>query len=251
MISKNQIKDDLLIMDIDIEEEITTNDVTVKFRKLAKERHPDKEGGNTGDFQILNNAYHRIIRFLEEALDQEDGKDYETEFFMKNNFMKECTGSYVVYIQEKCVDKWRIILEKHLGIHKLDNIRVIFKSGDVTITLYRKPKKDPRSKLHIQSKDKEKNLDFILESLSRFYDEVCSLQETTLDAVSYKELQRSLCAKCGKYFTNKKGLKQHVLRMHNSVSKRVKLGKAHPTPNDDMPVPIITLEEKNGGSKSD
>ena len=246
--SKNQIKDDLLILDIDISQELTTNYVTAKFRKLARERHPDKDGGNTGAFQILNSAYRRIIRFLEEEHNEDEEKDYETEFFMRNNFMKECTGSYVVYIQDNFVDKWRQVLERHLGVHKFDNIRVIYKSGEITVTLYKKPKKDPRSKIHIQSKDKEKNLDFILESLSRFYNEVCAMSEVSPESVKYKELQRSLCAKCGKYFINKKGLKQHILRMHSSTTKRMKVDKVKPAPNivgdKSIPVPCVTLEEE-------
>ena len=162
--------------------------------------------------------------------------------------MKECTGSYVVYIQDNLVEKWKQILERHLGIHKFDNIRVIFKCGEITITLYRKPKKDPRSKLHIQSKDKEKNLEFILESLSRFYNEVCSMPDVSQEAINYKELQRSLCAKCGKYFTNKKGLKQHVLRMHSSLNKRMNKDKAKHvasvTIEQSNPSPRVTLEEE-------
>ena len=89
--------------------------------------------------------------------------------------------------------------------------------------------------MHIQSKDQRKNLDFILENLSRFYQEVFSMQENS--SVDFKELQRSLCVKCGKHFTNKKGLKQHIMRMHNSTKKRQQLTK-----NDT--VPIITLEEE-------
>ena len=164
----------------------------------------------------MDAAYKKIIKFIEESDDQEDEEDFETEFFMTNNFMKECTASYVVYIQEKLVDEWQKVLERHLGIHKLDNIKIIFKTGDITVTLYKKPKKDPRSKLHIQSKNQEKNLDFILESLSKFYHEVCTIRSTVHDSLSYKELERSLCIKCGKYLATKKGLKQHIIRMHSS-----------------------------------
>ena len=112
--------------------------MTAKYKKLAKERHPDKEGGNTGEFQELLNSYRRIIRFLGEENPEVDEDDFETEFFMKNNIMKECTNSYVVYIQEKFVERWRKVLERHLVVHKFDQIRVIFKTVDITITLYRK-----------------------------------------------------------------------------------------------------------------
>ena len=151
MRSQDQIKEELLVLGIDVTAELTKKYVTAKFRKLAKKTHPDKAGGSNEDFQILDAAYKKIIKFIEESDDQEDEEDFETEFFMSNNFMKECTASYVVYVQEKLVDEWQKVLERHLGIHKVDNIKIIFKTGDITVTLYKKPKKDPRSKLHIQS----------------------------------------------------------------------------------------------------
>ena len=66
--------------------------------------------------------------------------DFETEFFMKHNFMKECTSSYVVYIQDALVDRGKKVLERHLKFHKGDKCRVIFKTGEITLTLYIKPK---------------------------------------------------------------------------------------------------------------
>ena len=216
MRTQDQIKEELFVLGIDITAELTKKYVTAKFRKLAKKTHPDKAGGSKCDFQIVDAAYKKIIKFIEESEDQENEEDFETDFFMSNNFMKECTASYVVYIQEKFVDEWQKVLERHLGIYKVDNIKIIFKNGDITVTLYKKPKKDPRPKLHIQSKNQEKNLDFVLESLSKFYHEVCTIKSTVHDSLSYRELERSLCIKCGKYFATKKGLKQHVIRMHTS-----------------------------------
>ena len=151
------IKDDLKVLNIDDKQEITKDYVTAKYKNLAKVRHPDKEGGNTGDFQRLLSAYRSIIQFLEDNQDkepfEEKEKDFETEFFMKHNIMKECTTSYVVYIQDQFVDRWRKVLERHITVHKMDKTKAIFKTGLITVTLYVRPKKDPRSKLHIQSGD--------------------------------------------------------------------------------------------------
>ena len=102
----------------------------------------------------------------------------------------------------------------------MDKIRVIFKTGEITLTLYPKPKKDPRPKLHIQSKDQNKNLEFILEKLSMFYREVCELQNNKCKAINLKEIERSLCGECGKTFVNRRGLKQHILRAHTSIMKK-------------------------------
>ena len=170
---EEQLKLDLETLRIDETQELTKKFVTAKYKKLAKERHPDREGGNTCKFQELQNAFKRIIKYLEDRQKKEefeaDDDDFETGFFMQHNLMKECSTSYVIYIQEQFADQWRRVLEKHLTIHKNDKGRLILKTGDITVTLYIKPKKDPRSKLHLQSRDQKKNLEFIIEKLSMFY----------------------------------------------------------------------------------
>ena len=141
MYDTEQLRKDCEILEIDDAKSITKQYVTTKYRKLAKQRHPDRDGGTKEEFQVLQNAYKRVIRHLESG--EKDEVDTETDFFMKNNVNKECSSSYVLYIQEELVKKWRTVLEKHLTFHKMDNIRIIFKDGSITITLYEKPKKDP------------------------------------------------------------------------------------------------------------
>ena len=68
-----------------------------------------------------------------------------------------------------------------------------------------KPKKDPRSKLHIQGKNQKKNLEFIMEKLAMFYFEVCVLDENISKAIVLKDLQRAHCLECGKIFVNRSG----------------------------------------------
>ena len=132
-------------------------------------------------------------------------EDFEKEFFMRNNIMKEYSAGFVIYIQEELSSNWKDVLRKHLTTQKTDKCRVIFKTDGITITLYEKPKKDPRSKLHIQSGDQSKNLEFIMDKLSLFYREVCLSQPAGCSSIELKEMQRAHCGKCGKQFTNKKG----------------------------------------------
>ena len=151
-----QFEDDLKLLDISEEQELTERYVTGRYKKRAKLLHPDKLGGKKKDFQELYAAYCRLIEYIEEnqtkeAYEEEDD-DYETEFFKKHNVLKECTSSFVLYIQNELADRWQKGLEKHLTMHSCDKCRVIFKTGDITLTLYVKPKKDPRSKVHIQGK---------------------------------------------------------------------------------------------------
>ena len=52
----NQLKEDLKTLGINKYQDLTVKLVTAKYKKLAKEKHPDKEGGTTCDFQALQNA---------------------------------------------------------------------------------------------------------------------------------------------------------------------------------------------------
>ena len=72
MDQQEQLKKDLEVLKISEIEKLTIKFVTAKYRSLAKEKHPDRDGGNTGDFQVLQGAYKRVIRHLEEFENQED-----------------------------------------------------------------------------------------------------------------------------------------------------------------------------------
>ena len=92
--------EDLKILEITEVEKITTRFVTMKYRRLAKLRHPDRFGGQKEYFQELQGAYKRIIKYLEETMEKESEceEDYEKDFFMKNNIMREYSTSFVIYI---------------------------------------------------------------------------------------------------------------------------------------------------------
>ena len=228
MVSKDTIEKELQLLKIDPTKELTIRSVTLKYKEIAKLVHPDRPGGNTNDFQEILIAYRTIIKFIEDNQEGSDNAyDYEAQFFMRNNFMKMCTTSYVVYIQEKLANSWKRVLQRHLAIQKLDDIRVIFKSNNITITLYEHPKKDPRPKIHIQSSDMSKNLDFIVEKLTVFYREVCDTAENAI-GIEYhiQERKKSTCNVCGKILVNNKGLRNHITRMHaksieNDTSKSI------------------------------
>ena len=192
MLNEQLIKD-CETLDIQDIEKLTVRCLTLKYKKLAKQRHPDREGGNTVDFQDLQNAYKRIIKHLEgddEGVVGED--DIEKEFFTKHNVCKTCTSSYVIYIQNKDVKSWKVVLEKHMAVHKSDKKRAIYKTGKFTITLYDMTKIDPRSKIHVQSGDQQANLEFIMETLSAMYQEVVKLQERPTSALQMIRMSSSV-----------------------------------------------------------
>ena len=209
-----ELKKDFEALDITNVENLTVRFVTGKYKKLAKQRHPDRLGGSKVDFQNLQNAYKRIIKYLEQTEDAKD--DFEKEFFKNNNVCKECTSSYVIYIQNSECKNWKIIFGKHLKTHKEEKKKTIFKTGIFTVTIYDTPKVDSRSKIHVQSRDQQANIEFIMDKISSMYQEVANLKEQPQKALKMKQMERSLCGECGKLFTNKKGLKQHIIRTHLS-----------------------------------
>ena len=188
------------------------------------------------------NAYRRVIEHLENLQEEglmefEDSPD--KDFFMKHNVMKECTSSIVVYIEDIFVDKWREVLTRHLSFQNMDKCRMIFKTGLVTITLYSKPKKDPRSKIHVQGGNQKANMDFVMDTMSTFYQEVCRQMDKDPVLHGIKAMQRAMCAKCGKSFTNKKGVKQHILRMHINKTKAISKYEVH---NEEAYIEKLPLE---------
>lgn len=66
MAGYDQMKEDLDILEIDENQELANKYVTAKYKKLAKIKHPDRDRGDTEEFQVLSNAYKRIIKYLEE-----------------------------------------------------------------------------------------------------------------------------------------------------------------------------------------
>ena len=239
MINKEQLDIDYKLLDINDTEKITIRYVTLKYKRKARIVHPDKKDGNKEEFQELLAAYRRIIKHLENLQEEgimESEEDPEKDFFMKHNLMKECSSSIVVYIEDNLVDKWKEVLTRHLTFQNMDKCRVIFKGGLVTITLYAKPKNDPRSKIHIQGGNQKANLDFVMDTMSSFYTEICKTIDNN-ETISHgiKALQRAMCGKCGKSFTSKKGVKQHILRIHVNKARKLK--------NNEGDIAEVTLEE--------
>ena len=143
MSANSEISSELKTLQIDDSETLTIKLVTSKYKKIAKEVHPDRNGGgSSNDFQELLNAYKRVIEYIERSCNELSEVNYEKDFFMKHNFMKECSTSFVIYVKDDLAEKWKETLLKHLIIHRIDAGRLILKHGTITVTLYIKPKVD-------------------------------------------------------------------------------------------------------------
>ena len=55
-------------------------DVVKMFRKMALKKHPDKPGGSTEEFQILQEAFIRIGSFLQAQQDKADSITAEDDY---------------------------------------------------------------------------------------------------------------------------------------------------------------------------
>ena len=62
-------------------------DVVKMFRKMALKKHPDKPGGSTHEFQILQDAFLRIGTFLQSRQEETESigpeEDYEEDIAKK------------------------------------------------------------------------------------------------------------------------------------------------------------------------
>ena len=54
-----QLRKDCETLEIENIENITTRYVTARYRKLAKQRHPDRDGGTNEDFQEEYRSWQR------------------------------------------------------------------------------------------------------------------------------------------------------------------------------------------------
>ena len=61
---------------------------------------------------------------------------------MKHNLVKECTSSFVIYIEEHLANTWKHVFDKNLTTHDVTDTRTIYKTDTITITLYLKPKRE-------------------------------------------------------------------------------------------------------------
>ena len=239
-----QINDDFRMLDIsdDDRQNITIRCVHLKFKKLAKSRHPDKPGGTNEDFKALIGAYRRLIKHLEGGLsnesdDIEDDVHYEKEFFMRSNFPKQNQNCFTVILQNELATEWEKVLSTNHGDgQQLTNGGIKYSSGKVSITLYKKPKSDKKTKIHVQSGSQEENCEYVFGVLPGLFKLVSVLNNENVPEIEkktpkkrparninyhespvlkwLKNCQKYTCDECD-YSTSKKLiLKSHIKKRH-------------------------------------
>ena len=169
--SEYQRKQDLVTLEIEEGRKLTSSFLTSKFKKLAKIHHPDRRGGTKEGFQKLQNAYDRLSAMIDDEPDDSDD-NYEAEFFRRSNFPLEKKNCFVVVLENKLADQWEHTLKDLYGAEKpLANGGVQFKIDIMTLSFYNKPKKDNKTKVLIQGKNKDMICEFVFETMPKIYGE--------------------------------------------------------------------------------
>ena len=204
--SEYQINQDLATLDIEEGCSFTLKFLTGKFKNLAQIQHPAKKGGSKEAFQKLKNAYDRLSDMLRDG-QGEDDDNYESEFFKKSNFPLERKTSFVVILENKFANNWEYTLKDIYSEGKaLDNGGIQFKVESMTVSFYNKPKKDNKTKVLIQGKNKEAISNFVFESMPKIYRRVISMEKKELP----DEKKEISCDNCEYKSSDIPVLREHI-----------------------------------------
>ena len=78
MYTKRELESDLEILKINTSEELTIKYVTLHYKRVAKEKHPDK-GGTNEAFKELIGAYEAVGKLNDEKQPEESDDKEEKE----------------------------------------------------------------------------------------------------------------------------------------------------------------------------
>ena len=237
-----EYREDLVILEIDFDENENPSIrfVNLKFKKLALIKHPDKPGGTKEEFQVLINAYRRVIKYLEETDSQKANYDeandeahYEKEFFMRSNFPRENKTGFTVILQNDLSDEWKEILKKNHGDgENLPSGGIMFKNGNITVTLYIKPKRDRKTKVHVQSGSQDANVGYVFNDLPLLFKQVLVLKDGKSPRIEQPKLlegemkkkatPRKATVKCDqcRFKSSMIQMKMHIKNMHTKRATR-------------------------------
>ena len=141
----------------------TMKELNTRYRKLALQKHPDKNGGSDTsreDYQQLQKYYRLIGNCIidnDTSVCDDEERDH-VKAFKNFNFDPKNKFCHMVLTKNKLTTAWNQVLSSRLGepenkgknglIFRVKEYSVNDDFYTITVTLYEVPK-DNRSKLHI------------------------------------------------------------------------------------------------------
>ena len=105
---RKQFQKELRMLEISDEEELTVKLVTKKFKKKALKVHSDKTLNNDDEeFKELLSDYEKLKDAINEVTNENNEDEEKSDlqnFFEKNNFAKEFSQSWTIYVEKENVD---------------------------------------------------------------------------------------------------------------------------------------------------
>ena len=153
----------------------TMKELNSQYRKLSLKVHPDKNNGSEESkeqFQLLHMHWrtlgNEVLANNCDVNNVSEDERFNMDLFKEFNKDQRNMESHTVIIEDELAEIWALVLEARYGKPetKEGGCGLIFRHWinstlKFTITLYVKPKTDPRSKLHIQSPSQRLNNDYV------------------------------------------------------------------------------------------
>ena len=218
--SDYQLKQDLATLEIKDGTNLSSKFLTLKYKKLAKIHHPDKKGGDKEAFQKLQNAFNRLTAMLDDGHCSDSEDDFEKEFFRTSNFPLEKKNCFVVILENKRSNYWEYVLKDLYGAEKILNTGGIqFKFESMALSFYNKPKKDNKTKVLIQGKNKDAIIEYVFETMPKIYRRVIEMGKVTELQNEKKDIS---CDNCD-YKTKDIPIMQEHIELEHLVPYRKKI----------------------------
>ena len=96
--------------------------------------------------------------------------------FNTSNFPHEKKNCFVVVLENKLSNQWEQVFKELYGTERiLESGGIQYKFSGMTLSFYNKPKKDNKTKVLIQGKDKDAIFEYVFESLPKVYKRVIEI----------------------------------------------------------------------------
>ena len=132
----SELKKHLIVLGFkdDIQVVPKIKEIMKMWRSTARKCHPDKPGGNTEEFQRLQESMEKAGEIVKELTKSEPTNDDDEEIVARKlfddvNLKKENSNSYTIYIEKERTEDWNAVLMD--VFRKLDFIKLDTKKSNL------------------------------------------------------------------------------------------------------------------------